>query len=307
MTQQIKQRLLPWLCLPLVFTSCDNLWEYHPYEGRISGETGILTKNVAEIEEIGRGRKTFKFAFITDTQRAYDDTKEAVDHINARGDIDFVLHGGDLSDFGATNEFEWMRDELNRLQMPYATVIGNHDCVGHGEHIYATMYGDDNYGFTVGHTRIECLNTVALEYDYSNPVPDFDFMKAERELVDSINSVVPDSITHTLFVMHAHPGDEQFNNNVMDAFNYYVCQFPGMRDSDPRFTLDNLPERYVSEELITDTRTNGFCLYGHCHHYDVRDIFDNGILYYGCVNIHKREYFVFTIYESGYDYERIYF
>ncbi len=294
-------------CLLGLCAACDNLLEYHPYEGRIDGETDILARNVAQIEALCRGRRTVRFAFITDTQRWYDETHDVVDCINARGDIDFVLHGGDMTDFGATDEFEWMRDELNRLQMPYATVIGNHDCVGHGEHIYTKMFGAKNYGFTAGSVRIECLNTVALEYDYSDPVPDFTFMKQEREVVDSLNRLTPDSITHTIFVMHSRPGDEQFNNNVADAFNYYVAQYPGMTDDAPTFTPETLGLTTVGTDTIVGTKRQSFCLCGHNHHYEVRNIFDNGILYYGCVNVAKREYFIFTIHDDGYDFERVFF
>lgn len=299
--------MMPGCMALLMFASCDNLLEYHPYEGRISGETDILAKNVPAIETLCSGKRSFRFAFISDTQRWYDDTHDMVNHINARGDIDFVLHGGDLTDFGATDEFEWMRDELNRLQMPYATVIGNHDCVGNGEHIYDKMFGAENYGFTAGSVRFECLNTVALEYDYSNPVPDFSYLKREREWVDSINSVVPDSITHTIFVMHSRPYDEQFNNNVADAFNYYVAQYPGMGDEAAAFTADSLPQSDADSELLVGAKRRGFCLNGHNHRYEVLDIFSNGVLYYGCANVHKREYFVFTIYPDGYDFSRVYF
>lgn len=279
------------------FSSCGNLFEYHPYEGKISGETDIIAKHTRQIEDFGRGKKRFRFAFITDTQRWYDETEEAVRCINARGDIDFVVHGGDLTDFGATNEFEWMRDELNGLRMPYVTVIGNHDCIGHGEHIYIKMFGVHNYGFTVGNTRFECLNTVALEYDYSNPVPDFDFLRRETVLVDSINALYPDSITHTVVVMHSRPEDEQFNNNVSEVFDYYISRFPGMGSDDPVFAED--------DALRAGTRKNAFCLNGHNHRYEVKDIFSNGILYYGCADINEHQYFVFTIDEEGYEFERV--
>jgi hypothetical protein len=305
----LRLLLLGLTTLPLC-AACDNLLEYHPYEGRIDGKTDILSRNIPAIEEACRGRKQLRIAFISDTQRWYDDTHDCVDHINARGDIDFVLHGGDMTDFGATDEFEWMRDELERLQMPYASVIGNHDCVGHGEHIYEKMFGAKNYGFTAGSVRIECLNTVALEYDYSDPVPDFTFMKREREVVDSINAAVPDSITHTIFVMHSRPGDEQFNNNVADAFNYYITQYPGMADDAPQFTPETLGSTMGSTlgtDTIVGTKRLSFCLCGHNHRYEVLNIFDNGILYYGCANVAKREYFVFTINETGYDFERVFF
>lgn len=279
------------------FSACGELFEYHPYEGRISGKTDIIAKNVRRIEDGGCVKKPFRFAFITDTQRWYDETEEAVRHINARGDIDFVIHGGDLTDFGATNEFEWMRNELNRLNMPYVTVIGNHDCVGHGEHIYTKMFGLHNYGFTVGNTRFECLNTVALEYDYSNPVPDFGFLKRETAWVDSINACHPDSITHTIVVMHSRPGDEQFNNNVSEVFDYYISRFPGMGPDDPCFE-DN-------DDFRVGSKKNSFCLNGHNHRFEVKDIFSNGILYYGCADINKHQYFVFTINDEGYEFEAV--
>lgn len=279
-------------------SSCGDLWEYHPYEGKISGETDILSRNVSKIEAFGAGRTSFRFAFITDTQRNYDETEAVAKHINARGDIDFVVHGGDFTDFGATNEFEWMRDELARLTMPYVTVIGNHDCLGHGEHIYSKMYGPLNYGFTVGNTRFLCLNTIALEYDYSDPVPDFTFLKGERLFVDSLNALRPDSITHTVVVMHSRPGDEQFNNNVAEMFDYCVSLFPGLRATDPVFAA-------VGDTIRDGMKRDGFCLNGHNHHYEILNIFDDGILYYGCRNIAKRQYFVFTIQEEGYDFESI--
>lgn len=51
----------------------------------------------------------------------------------------------------------------------------------------------------------------------------------------------------------------------------------------------------------------GFCVNGHNHHLNVTDIFHNGILYYQAPDIAKRTYFVFTITESGYEYESIEF
>ena len=53
-----------------------------------------------------------------------------------RDDIDFVIHGGDMSDFGVTDEFLWQRDIMNKLRVPYVALIGNHDCLGTGEETY---------------------------------------------------------------------------------------------------------------------------------------------------------------------------
>ena len=112
---------------------------------------------------------------ISDTQRWYNSTEDVVKALNARGDIDFVIHGGDQSDFGVTKEFIWMRDIFNKFQMPYVCLLGNHDCLGTGEDAYRAIYGDPNFAFTAGNVRFICLNTNAMEYDYSEPVPRFQF------------------------------------------------------------------------------------------------------------------------------------
>ena len=51
-----------------------------------------------------------------DSQRWYDATEDFVKEINKRDDIDFVIHGGDMSDFGVTKEFLWQRDIMNGLK-----------------------------------------------------------------------------------------------------------------------------------------------------------------------------------------------
>lgn len=78
--------------------------DYHPYDTRIDGECGINAKNIARIEASTAGKSAIRFAVISDTQRWYDETREAVSALNARGDIDFVLHTGDMADFGMKAE-----------------------------------------------------------------------------------------------------------------------------------------------------------------------------------------------------------
>ena len=139
--------------------------DYHPYDTRIDGECGINAKNIARIEASTAGKSAIRFAVISDTQRWYDETREAVSALNARGDIDFVLHTGDMADFGMKAEFERQRDILNRLHVPYVVLLGNHDCLATGEEIFRTIFGDFNTAFTAGNVRILCLNTNALEFD----------------------------------------------------------------------------------------------------------------------------------------------
>ena len=63
-------------------------------------------------------------------------TEKAVEALNDCDGLDFVIHTGDLADFGMRSEFERQRDILNKLHVPYVTILGNHDCLATGETIF---------------------------------------------------------------------------------------------------------------------------------------------------------------------------
>ncbi len=251
--------------------SCD-LIEYHPYDVRITGETDINAKNIKRIEDSCKDKNTIRFVSMGDTQRWHDETEDFVKHINKRNDIDFVLHGGDVSDFGLTKEFLWQRDILNKLTVPYVVLIGNHDCVGTGEDVYRKVFGETNFSFIAGDVKFVCLNTNAMEFDYSRPIPDFDFI--EMELTN-----LKDEFSKTVISMHASPYSDVFNNNSAKPFQYYVRQFPDLQ----------------------------FCTVAHDHNVTVTDLFDDGIIYYGSTNIKDRCYLLFTITPDSYEYEVLYY
>ena len=265
----MKKKIL--LLLPVFFIACD-MFDYHPYDGKLSGVLDNNKKNIARIEEHLKDKTSFKFAFISDTQRWYDDTERVVKNINSRPDIDFVVHGGDLSDFGYTDEFLLQRDILNKLKAPYVAVIGNHDFLANGSQVFVKVFGEENFSFMAGNTKFVCVNTNALELDYSHPVPDFQY----------INSQLDENYanhTNTIFVMHAPPFSEQFNNNVAKVFQYEINRFPNLL----------------------------FCLNGHGHTLEHNDLFDDGVIYYEVCNVHKRKYYIFTITDNKYTYEVVEF
>ncbi|MGY2288746.1 phosphodiesterase [Pseudomonas sp. SDO528_S397] len=58
--------------------------------------------------------------------------RRAVEHVNTRyPQPDIVVISGDLVDFGRPDEYAVLRPELERLQMPYYLVPGNHDSREH--------------------------------------------------------------------------------------------------------------------------------------------------------------------------------
>ena len=260
------------LILMAVFLGACDWVEYHPYDVRISGATDMNGKNVPRIEAACAGKDTVRFVLMGDSQRYYDETEDFVDHLNARNDVDFVIHGGDVSDFGLTKEFMWVRDIMNKLRVPYVTLLGNHDVLGNGLDAFEEIYGAVNFDFMAGKNRFVCLNTNALEFDYSHPIPDFEYIYSL--LADSAAEVV-----RTVPVMHVAPGDIEFNNNVSRVFHELLKRFPGMR----------------------------FCLHAHDHKLKKRDLFDDGILYYGCSYMKDRNYLLFTLTPDYYTYEVVYY
>jgi len=254
----------------LFFVGCD-LIESHPYDVRLHGKRGINVRNIARVEEACAGKDTLRFVLMGDSQRWYDETESFVKAVNGREDVDFVIHGGDISDFGLTKEFMWVRDIMDKLRVPYVALLGNHDILGNGMDVFNDVFGEENFSFRAGNTKFLCLNTNALEFDYSHPVPDFSFIF--EELRDTVGC------TRTVPVMHVQPYDVEFNNNVARVFHTLLREFPGME----------------------------FCLHAHSHVLLHEELFEDGIPYIGCAAMKDRNYLLFTLTPGGYGYEVVYY
>ena len=260
----------------VLLASCDDVFQTHPYDVHIKGEHNLNTKNMARIEEAFTDNDTLRIAFISDTHLWHSDARDEVADVNHMN-VDFVVHCGDLTDTGTTKEFEWSRDILNGLRMPYVALIGNHDFLGTGDQTYSVMYGKMDFSFIAARVKFVCLNTNATEYDYMAAVPNFDFMEEETTR-DSAR------FDRTVIVMHAPPYSDQFNNNVCKAFRRYLDFFPGLL----------------------------CCVYGHCHGDDVGSLYDDDlrqsvrtVVFWGIDCAEHRNYRIMTITPDGYEMEQI--
>jgi predicted phosphohydrolase len=111
-----------------------------------------------------------------------------------------------------------------------------------------------------------------MEYNYSEPVPDFSFL-------EKLMKNIPEGVEKTIVAMHVPPFDLEFNNNVANVFQLYLKEFPNLQ----------------------------FCMYGHGHNYRTDNLFNDGILYHQTPCIKKRGYILFTITENGYEEELVEF
>ena len=158
---------------------CSGCFDTHPYDVDFDGETGINSRQMAAIEKSCTGKDTLRVAFISDTHLWYAQTRDEVEALNRCGNIDFVIHCGDITYTGAAKEYEWCRDILAQLHCPYVALIGNHDFIGTGDEAYEAMYGSKDFAFIAASVKFICLNTNATEYDDTTSVPDLCFLEAE--------------------------------------------------------------------------------------------------------------------------------
>ena len=73
--------------------------EYHAYDTRVDEECAVNHRMLPAIEQQCANRDEIRFAVLSDSQRWYDELNDAVDALNARDDVDFVIHCGDLTDW----------------------------------------------------------------------------------------------------------------------------------------------------------------------------------------------------------------
>lgn len=258
------------ICLLLV--SCREAFDMHPYDVRFDGSENINSRAIERIKLRCSWKDTLKVAFVGDTHAWYSDANDMVKHLNSYDDIDFVVHLGDLTDCGTTQEYVWKREILAKIKVPYVAIIGNHDFLGTGDQVFARMYGANDYSFIAGRVKFVCLNTNATEYDYLAAVPNLDFMEEEIHRDSAY-------FDRTVVCMHARPYSDQFNNNVAKVFQHYVRNFPSLM----------------------------FCVNGHDHCQQAEDIYNDKVMYYGVDSGEHRNYMIFTITANNYDYEIVYY
>lgn len=255
--------------------SCE-LFDYHPlyHKAYSFGDKDLNIQNSFRVDTY-QDKDTICFVFVSDTHGDYSKTKQFVSHINKRHDVDFVIHGGDFTDFGLPIEFEKFYSIFSRLEYPYFVLIGNHDMLGKGCNLYQELFGPDNYYFRIRNLshyknwelNIIMMNTNMLQSGWrGDPI----------EYIRGFNTDI-----NTIFVMHSPPGSEQFYDKAQ------IEEFKTILD------------HYSSKVL--------FGIHGHQHIYSTNIYLDNGVMFYGCDNIAKRTYLLFKVTNDGYTYERIEF
>ncbi|MCR5003553.1 MAG: PQQ-binding-like beta-propeller repeat protein [Bacteroidales bacterium] len=104
--------------------------------------------------------KPIKFAFVTDTHFSFGSPSveglgKVVRDINSQDDLDFVVFGGDITDFGTDEEIAASKSVIDSLRYKYYIVAGNHDSKWSesGCNTFKEVFGYENFNFEFGGWR----------------------------------------------------------------------------------------------------------------------------------------------------------
>jgi 3',5'-cyclic AMP phosphodiesterase CpdA len=130
------------------------------------------------------GEVLFRFGILGDmhvgSERADAMTEAAVKELNESG-AEIVVQLGDLTDTGAREEFETASKILKKLEMPYATMMGNHDVLSRSEQrlsgrdYYPTSFGREPDGVLLEHKDFRFAVLDSAEHGAS-PFAPFDLL-----------------------------------------------------------------------------------------------------------------------------------
>ncbi|RYY53077.1 MAG: metallophosphoesterase [Chitinophagaceae bacterium] len=215
----VMNRILPFLFLIFLSSSCKKMFVYHPNEVR-PDETDMNAKNIAKLAAVPPA-SSFSFILIGDTQRFYDELDDFVKMVNDRDDVTFVVLDGDLTDFGLNFEYNQVAQRLNQIRIPVISVLGNHDMLANGTQIFRKMFGPENFTFSYSNTKFVALNTNSRETDFDGTVPDINWM--QKEVDDD------DGFTNVFVVSHVAPFSTDFDKSLEPAYQEVIRSNPKAR------------------------------------------------------------------------------
>lgn len=254
----------------LFLASCGEMFDYSSYVIDFEGENKGV--NLTNIEKLS-GRKikdTIKIAFTGDTHRFFDEFNEfvhSVNKLNEYNPIDFVVHVGDIADFGLPQQYLWGNSYLLNLDCPYLVVLGNHDMVGNGGLAYSEMFGEYNFSFIYADVKFIFINTNSMEFKFNGQVPDVSWLDLQLQPDDNFsNSVV---------IFHVPPMSTDFDTTLEEDFHLVMAKY------------DNVM----------------FTVHGHGHHHEIYKPYSDSTTYVNVYSAEHKKFNVITISDDNFKVE----
>ena len=106
----------------------------------------------------------FRFAVMSDVQEALPRVQDIFTLLDAQPDIDFLLGAGDLTEQGTRQQLERFQRELEELEIPYYTTLGNHE-LGQSPTLYHRYFGRCSQSFEYKGVRFTLLDSASATID----------------------------------------------------------------------------------------------------------------------------------------------
>jgi Icc protein len=243
------------------------LLEFSPnaYNGS-KDQTDLTAKNLARMAANPlRAGDTLRFAFTGDSQRFYDHAEKLVESVNHQPGLSFMVVAGDISDFGLAREMRWVDERLSKLNIPYLTVIGNHDLVGNGREAYQHIFGPLNYSFVYGDTKFIFIDTNGREYNFNGRIPDIGWLQQQTSSLDGAKRQV--------VLSHVPPLDDDFDKTLTEPYAQTLAAAPKLT----------------------------FALNGHTHRFEIGEPFNDGVTHISSYPFNKDQYVILTVWNDAND------
>jgi predicted phosphodiesterase len=117
--------------------------------------------------------------------------------------VSFVFLPGDVADDGSRAAYAVVREELDRLKLPWCAIIGDHDVHEKSFANFREAMSDRNYyAFTVGDTRFLAMNA----FDVPEP-PSFTVSKEQLKWAEDELELATKNGQTKVILLHCYPSD----------------------------------------------------------------------------------------------------
>jgi predicted MPP superfamily phosphohydrolase len=197
-------------------SSCSDIFDYSPYLIDFDeANSGLNKKNIERLKNKAAG-DTITIAFTGDSHNYFDELRDFVDKVNSDPQIDFVVHVGDIADFGLPKQYLWANGYLSKLKVPYLVAIGNHDLVSNGKDSYEVMFGALDFSFVYQRIRFIFLNTNSREFAFNHQVPALGWLAERLQPSEDFDKAV--------IICHVPPEATDFDPSLKSDFYAIIGQ-----------------------------------------------------------------------------------